>query len=328
MTPLRERRLALGLGQEVLARAAGVSRQALSALEAGRALPSLANALALARALGTTVEALFGDSDAEALGPGEWGGIVPPDGRVRWSRIAGRLVLRPARPDEDLDAVVAFDNGVPRRLVPLPGAADPDSTVWLGGCDPALPLLARAIERVAPHLHAAAVPLTTGEARAALENGQIHVASVHTGADAAAFDANSLSYVVWREGFVLAPGLERERLADTRLRWALRPPGATAHTLLEAAVPGASERGGPLLGGHWAVAEAVRSGQADAGVAVEAAAVAFGLPFVPLAEERVRLLVHPAAVEVRSALVRALGDERLWARLATLAGYRRATDEE
>ncbi len=325
MTPLRERRLALGLGQDALARAAGLSRQALSAIEAGRALPSLANALALARALGTTVEALFGHGGADALAAEAWGGVVPADGRVRWSRIAGRLVLRPARPDEDVDAVVEFEAGRPRRLVPLRGAADPERTVWLGGCDPALPLLARTMERAAPHLIVQAVPLTTAEARAALESGQIHVASLHGSTAAASAAERAVPYVSWREGFVLAPGVDPDRLTAPDVRWALRPAGATARALLDESVPGAAARGGPVLTGHWAVADAVRSGQADAGVAVEAAAAAFGLTFVPLAEERVELVVHRAAGEAGDALRRALADERLWARLGTLAGYRRAS---
>jgi putative transcriptional regulator len=38
----------------------GVSRQTISSLENGRSVPSVTLAIALARALGTTVEALWG----------------------------------------------------------------------------------------------------------------------------------------------------------------------------------------------------------------------------------------------------------------------------
>src|SRR5260370_34516142 len=58
--PLREARLRRGLLQEELARAARISRQALSAIEAGRASPSTPVALRLASALGESVEDLFG----------------------------------------------------------------------------------------------------------------------------------------------------------------------------------------------------------------------------------------------------------------------------
>lgn len=61
--PLRLARLARQLSQEQLADAAGVSRQAVAGFESGRYDPSLAVALRLAAALGTSVEALFGHED-------------------------------------------------------------------------------------------------------------------------------------------------------------------------------------------------------------------------------------------------------------------------
>src|SRR5262252_1397729 len=53
------RRAAAGLRQQDLAARAGVSRQSLSALEAGRSVPSATLALRLARELGCRVEDLF-----------------------------------------------------------------------------------------------------------------------------------------------------------------------------------------------------------------------------------------------------------------------------
>jgi transcriptional regulator with XRE-family HTH domain len=57
---LRLARQARGFSQQQLAGMAGVSRQAVSAVESGLSDPSLRVALALARALGMTVEQLFG----------------------------------------------------------------------------------------------------------------------------------------------------------------------------------------------------------------------------------------------------------------------------
>ncbi|MBV9534199.1 MAG: helix-turn-helix transcriptional regulator, partial [Solirubrobacterales bacterium] len=56
---LRERRLQCGLSQTELAARAGVSRQLVAAVEAGRNTPAVDAALRLARALATTVEELF-----------------------------------------------------------------------------------------------------------------------------------------------------------------------------------------------------------------------------------------------------------------------------
>jgi DNA-binding XRE family transcriptional regulator len=56
---VRERRLACGMTQAELAARAGVSRQLVAAVEAGRHAPAVDAALGIARALGTTVEELF-----------------------------------------------------------------------------------------------------------------------------------------------------------------------------------------------------------------------------------------------------------------------------
>src|SRR6266705_1819258 len=62
-TRLRLARQARGLSQQQLAGVAGVTRQAVSAVESGHSDPSLRVALGLARALGMTVEELFGPGD-------------------------------------------------------------------------------------------------------------------------------------------------------------------------------------------------------------------------------------------------------------------------
>ena len=56
---IRERRKALGLSQEELARRCGVSRQTVNAIENNKYDPTLALAFALARELGLKVDELF-----------------------------------------------------------------------------------------------------------------------------------------------------------------------------------------------------------------------------------------------------------------------------
>ena len=56
---LREERLRRGLTQAQLAESIGVSRKTINTVENGIFVPSTVLALRLARALGTTVEALF-----------------------------------------------------------------------------------------------------------------------------------------------------------------------------------------------------------------------------------------------------------------------------
>ena len=61
---IRALRKALGLSQEELAKACGVSRQTINAIENNKYDPTLTLAFHLAGVLGTTVDELF-------LGPGE-----------------------------------------------------------------------------------------------------------------------------------------------------------------------------------------------------------------------------------------------------------------
>jgi putative transcriptional regulator len=56
---VRELRQASGLSQEALARALGVSRQTINAIETGRYDPSLQLAVHLARHFDSTVEEMF-----------------------------------------------------------------------------------------------------------------------------------------------------------------------------------------------------------------------------------------------------------------------------
>src|ERR1700740_3835394 len=66
---LRVARQVRGFSQQQLAGMAGVSRQAVSTVEAGASDPSLRVALALSRALGMTVEDLFGPAIPEPVVP-------------------------------------------------------------------------------------------------------------------------------------------------------------------------------------------------------------------------------------------------------------------
>src|SRR5262249_6413045 len=68
---VRQYREARGWSQAELARRAGISRAAVSAVEIGRVDPSVGAALALGSALGCTVEALFCPGPGMLTGP-EW----------------------------------------------------------------------------------------------------------------------------------------------------------------------------------------------------------------------------------------------------------------
>src|SRR5579863_857080 len=95
---LRRVREARGLTQLDLARRAGISRQALGAIEAATYQPGVTVALALARELGATVESLFGGEPTGesrricVAWTGDDGRTVKARRSVALARVGGKVV--------------------------------------------------------------------------------------------------------------------------------------------------------------------------------------------------------------------------------------------
>ncbi len=358
-TRLRLARQARGLSQQQLAGVAGVTRQAVSAVESGHSDPSLRVALGLARALGMTVEELFG--------PGELGdpvlarpvaAVSGPGSRVALATVGDTFVALPMHADTaaplgfgPAGGLVAGASSAPAQkppwdLVPVRSIGPPRPTVVVAGCDPALPLLETPLALLDPPLAFAWWPCGSGEALRLAAAGLVHVAGVHqpgagtspgdTALPGGAADipggADVVGFASWREGLVVRPGARVRGLGDVAargLRLVNREPGAQARALLDqerrrlgldpADLPGYDTR----AAGHLQVAAAIIGGLADAGVSSEPAALAYGLDFIPLAQERFDLVLpakHAASREVQG-LLKVLTSPWLLAQLASLPGY-------
>jgi DNA-binding XRE family transcriptional regulator len=300
---LRDARRDAGMSQAALAGAAGVSRQAVGAIEAGRHRPSVDAAMALASAVGRSVEELFAAPPAAAV-PAL--GCTAPDGAgVLAARVGGRIVHAPAR-----DALAV--EGWPRanavmeagRPQPLPGS-DLDGLV-LVGCDPALGLAAAMLPSVI------ALSGSTASALEAMADGRAHGALVHGPAGRlpeAPEDSLRLHLARWRVG-VASRGPRPRAIADLARRGARvvqREDGASSQRAFVEAVAavGASLPRGPVATGHLDAARRVAYG-APAGVTMEPAAIGLELAFAPLEEHVAEVWIdarwreHPA--------VAALGD--------------------
>jgi putative molybdopterin biosynthesis protein len=354
-TRLRLARQARGLSQQQLAGMAGITRQAVSAVESGHSDPSLRVALSLARALGVTVEALFGPGDpadpvlARPVAATGGGGS-----RVALATVGDTFVALPL--DGDPASRVGFgaagglvDGAAPRALrqtraaekaedlIPVRPIGPPRPTLVVAGCDPALPLLETPLALLDPSVGFAWWPCGNREALRLAAAGLVHAAGVHQD-DAQAQEAEipggaeTVGFTAWREGLVIRPGTRARGLADVArlgLRLVNREPGAQARTLLDrerlrlgldpAELPGY----GSQAAGHLQVAAAIAGGLADAGVSSEPAALAYGLDFIPLAAERFNLVLpakHAASREVQG-LLKVLTSPWLLAQLASLPGY-------
>ncbi len=108
-----------------------------------------------------------------------------------------------------------------------------------------------------------------------------------------------------------------------------RQPGSEARLLLDRELARLGIAPGQLRGyktqatGHIQVASAIAAGLADAGIASEPAALAFGLAFIPLATERSISSSRPPHIATREVqgLLRVLSSRWLRDQLASLPGY-------
>jgi DNA-binding XRE family transcriptional regulator len=325
VTPLREARVAAGLSQAALARAAGVSRQAVGAIEAGQHRPSVDAALALAAAVGRSVEELF--APAPATSEPALGEAVAEGSAVLAARVGGRLVHAPA------DGALAFE-GWPRanavlrggRPQPLPGQ-NLDGFVLIG-CDPALGLAAAMLPSSGPR-RVIALSGSTAAALDAVRAGRAHAALVHGSAGrlpAPPRGALRLHLARWRVG-VANRGKRPRSVADLCGRGARivqREPGASSQKAFLAAVAaeGGERPAGPLAPGHVEVARRVAHG-ATAGVTMEPAAISWQLAFGALEDHVAEIWIderwreHPAV----TAIGEVLRSPAFTARLALVGGY-------
>ena len=343
---LRLARQARGFSQYQLARMAGVSRQAVSAVEAGLSDPSLRVALTLARALGLTVEELFGPAHARAVGTGAPAGASRRRGRPGVARRDGRGLHRAAavRRHGHQGGVRAAGGRVsgPQEVTPL-GPQRP--TFVIAGCDPALPLLELPLSLLDPPVEFLWWPCGSQEALGLAADGLVHAAGAHLRGQSGDYNtgpaaellhdgADVIGFTSWREGLVLRPELANgiTDLADVAaagLRLVNREPGAEARHVLDRELARLGLSGSGLAGydtratGHLEVAAAIAAGLADAGIASEPAALAYGLAFVPLTEERFDLVIPAGRTGTREVqgLLRALSSSWLLGQLASLPGY-------
>jgi molybdate-binding protein/DNA-binding XRE family transcriptional regulator len=346
LAELRKRR---GIAAAELARAAGVSRQTIYAMEAGEYIPNTAVALKLARQLESTVEELF-RLEPDALGAARvarakliGGGHWFPGTPLELCRVGGRLVGVAGVP-------------VPWRLAPADGLlVDPvRSTVQLlceetanrvliAGCDPATSVLARHLQRA--HAGLVSAPVNSSAALGLLKDGLVHVAGTHLQSGAAGRaapvaqlpkeQAAVFAFAIWEQGLAVGRGNPKriravEHLARRGVRLANREKGSGSRQLLDAQLKAAGIAARSVTGyhdapaaGHLAAAWRVYAGLADCCVATGSAARAFGLDFIALSSERYDLVIRREHLDLAPVqrLLDTLCQAALRRELETLCAY-------
>jgi molybdate-binding protein/DNA-binding XRE family transcriptional regulator len=354
---LRAIRKRVGMSQQDLAAAAGVTRQTIGGIEAGLYAPTAGVALRLAKAFGCRVEDLFWLEDDMPVITAACAGEPPRAGpvRVTLAEVAGRWIAFPLQGVNAFRTEMIPCDGVARhgprtRQLQVEPLEDPERlkrTVALAGCTPVLSLWARAAERWHPGLRVSWTFANSTEALAALRRGEVHAAGVHlsdpaSGEDNAPFVARLLprkdvvlvNLGVWEEGLLVPPGNPRRLtrgadLAQPGVMLVNREAGSGSRLLLDEALraDGVAPEAVPgydhIVRGHLEVAATVAAGKADAGVSSASVAAAYGLDFVPLREARYDLAILKEYLE-QEPVRQLLGTlDHRWVRsqLAVLGGY-------
>lgn len=334
---LREKRQSLGLSQKQLAEMAGITRQAVCAVEANQYLPATSVALNLARAMSCQVEDLFSLKQSGETIEGELLGSFPKTSgpmRAQVTQIGHRLLVRPldglgelASLSATADGLIVESNPDNRRVKVklLKGRDAVRRKIVVGGCDPAMFL---AVEHVRKHDRENLVPCLMGSSIAlhALKRGEVHVAGIHLAEEISGtwqlpslkHSVGEMRYVVvtfahWEEGFIVRQGNPKKirtisDIAKPTVRIVNRETGSGARRLLDKHLYTSGIKSAQVKGyrdevlSHLDVAGRIKAGLADTGIGVRAAAAICGLDFVPLQRERYDLVIPKAYYETLSGL--------------------------
>ncbi len=265
---LKSLRVTRGLSQGLLADAAGVTRQAIYAIEDNQYLPTTMVALRLASALGCRVEDLFSlGSTGDVLEGNLIGADVHATGpiRVKVARVGDRMVVLPvASLGETLNFSVGADGLLmgtaksgPRRksarvrVQLLRDRREIESQVIIAGCDPAIYLAGDYLRRRPAAGMLVGWSMGSAAAIEALKRREVHVAGLHvvdarTGENNLPYvrrnlkgqDVTVVTFASWQQGLMVKKGNPKhlrgvEDLARKDITIANRETGAGARLLLD-----------------------------------------------------------------------------------------------
>jgi molybdopterin molybdotransferase/putative molybdopterin biosynthesis protein len=355
---LRSARDARGFTQLELARCAGISRQALGAIESGLYMPSVSVALSLARELGQSVETLFGDGGQATSNrievdwsTDEAGGRNAFPCRVALARVGGQMVaVRQPTAQLMLPAAAGMLERTQRSRAEVETFRTPeeiDSTLLIAGCDPAVTILTDWLARHRAPVSAIALPCSSSRALSMLMAGRTHAAGVHLkDRDSDEYNlapartalgrhpATVFGFARWELGLATAVGnrLGIRQVADLArrgVRLVNREVGAGARAFLDEALAESGIDAKRIdgydfeVGGHLEVAAAIASGHANVGVTIRLAADTYRLPFVPIREERYDLVILDRDLDSTpvKAMLEALNSRRFAREVSQFCAY-------
>ncbi len=331
---VKSHRTARGWSQAELAERAGISRTAVSAIEGERLVPSVAAALSLARVLECTVEELFGLPDDKPSEMG-WAWTPPhPAWRYWQAEVGGRVLLYPIE-SAGTTASLPHDGRGDRTAVSAESSPLARRTLVVACCDPAAGLLSTLYAQTTG-FRLLAIPRSSQQSLDLLAQGLVHVAGLHLSTDADDRNATAvktklgdgyklLRVATWQEGLAISRSQKVSSIRSavkSQLRWVGREAGSGARQCMDELLSNRTTIR-RIAHDHRGVAEAIRSGWADAGVCLRLTCEESGLNFLSLREEHFELCFsRKTESDPRiQALVRVVRSDEYRRLLADLPGY-------
>jgi putative molybdopterin biosynthesis protein len=348
-----------GLTAAELAKEAGISRQAIYAIENGSFLPNTLVALRLARALDVSVEDLFdleGEAGAAIAVEAEWlFDRSPASVRGELVRLCGAGRKRLALPVGAAFSYLPETDGTVEKqtrhrvristATAVRGQNDERPEILIAGCDPALSFLADLAR--SQGIEVVAIPGSSRQALRWLAEEKVDVAGSHLPDDESGeFNLHAIrsafpkggvrafTFAHWESGLVTKPGNPKKifsvaDLASGHIVIVNREKGSGSRAQLDAelrraGIPASRVKGyDRVVGGHLQAAFGVAGGWADCCLATRSAARCYGLGFVPLRQDRFDLVFPEKLLKNKpgAALADLLNRSSLRQRLTNLAGY-------
>jgi molybdate-binding protein/DNA-binding XRE family transcriptional regulator len=265
---LKSVRIAKGLSQAEVAAKAGITRQAVSAIESDLYLPTTAVALRLASVLACRVEDLFSLAPTDELIEGTFIGTPPSveaqtvPFRVKVARVGTKTIVRPVTGLGDvLSYTVPADgylietssqrSGVKARVRLSRERHTVERDISVAGCDPAIFLAGEHLRRQKEQASVIGWTMGSMAALEALQRGEVHVAGLHL-FDPLSGESNLpflkrvlkgtaydvVTFATWEEGLLVRSGNPKgirsiSDLADPNVRVINREEGSGARLLLD-----------------------------------------------------------------------------------------------
>lgn len=352
---LKQTRMRLGLSQQDLASVAGVSRQTIGGVESGQTALSVTVALRLARALGCHVEDLFWlEQDSVTAVPASSFHSNKPT-QVSLSKVGDRWIAYPLIEEDSFQVelipadgeVTGYDNEgrvIVRLLDELSYLVN---TVVVAGCSPSLLTWAKAAERWNPDLRVQVRFANSTAALTRLMGGEAHIAGIHRYCPNT--QTHNIPFVqqliqdrtvvlinlgIWDEGLLVAAGNPKHirSIADLvrpDITIVNREQGSGSRDVLDQSLAEVGIAKDMVSGcdrivlSHYAIAQAIASGIADAGISTASVADVFHLDFIPLRKSRYDLVTFKTYLEepLTKQLLDTLGYRRVISQLEILGKY-------